>query len=108
MKVILLIGLISRKDRKILYELDINSRQSFSSIGKKVGLHKNNVIVKGYLHVDTTALQYILTISDDTYISEQPQDPNQDYLFISNCNAIIKFDIGNTLIALWRKIVEQS
>lgn len=31
------------KDRKILYELDINSRQSFSKIGKKVGLHRNQV-----------------------------------------------------------------
>lgn len=31
------------KDRKILYELDYNSRQSNSKIGKKVGLHKNVV-----------------------------------------------------------------
>lgn len=31
------------KDRKILYELDLNSRQSFSQIGKKVGLHKDVV-----------------------------------------------------------------
>lgn len=28
------------KDKKILYQLDINSRQSFSQIGKKVGLSK--------------------------------------------------------------------
>ena len=31
------------KDRKILYYLDLNSRQSFSQIGKKVGLHKDSV-----------------------------------------------------------------
>ena len=31
------------KDRKILYQLDINSRQSFSQVGKKVGLHKDVV-----------------------------------------------------------------
>jgi DNA-binding Lrp family transcriptional regulator len=31
------------KDRKILYELDINSRQSFRSIGRKVGLSKDVV-----------------------------------------------------------------
>ena len=31
------------KDRKILYELDINSRQSFRSIGRKVGLSKDIV-----------------------------------------------------------------
>jgi Lrp/AsnC family leucine-responsive transcriptional regulator len=31
------------KDRKILYELDLNSRQSFRSIGKKIGLSKDTV-----------------------------------------------------------------
>jgi DNA-binding Lrp family transcriptional regulator len=31
------------KDRKILYELDIDARQSFSQLGKKVGLHKDVV-----------------------------------------------------------------
>lgn len=34
---------IDVKDRKILYELDINSRQSIPQISKKVGLHKNAV-----------------------------------------------------------------
>ena len=31
------------KDRKILYELDLDSRQSFSQLGKKIGLHKDSV-----------------------------------------------------------------
>jgi len=31
------------KDKKILYELDIDSRQSFRSIGRKVGLSKDVV-----------------------------------------------------------------
>ncbi len=31
------------KNRKILYELDIDSRQSFTQLGKKVGLHKDVV-----------------------------------------------------------------
>jgi Lrp/AsnC family leucine-responsive transcriptional regulator len=31
------------KDRKILYHLDLNSRQSFSKIGRKIGLHKDSV-----------------------------------------------------------------
>ena len=31
------------KDRKILYQLDVNSRQSFRSIGRKVGLSKDAV-----------------------------------------------------------------
>jgi DNA-binding Lrp family transcriptional regulator len=34
---------IDIKDRKILYELDINSRQSIPQISKKVDLHKNSV-----------------------------------------------------------------
>ena len=37
---------IDVKDRKILYELDFDSRQPFSKIGKKVGLHKNVVIYR--------------------------------------------------------------
>jgi len=32
------------KDKKILYELDANSRQSIQSIGRKVNLHKNVVL----------------------------------------------------------------
>ncbi len=34
------------KDRKILYELDVDSRQSFHSIAKKVGLSKDSVIYR--------------------------------------------------------------
>jgi len=34
------------KDRKILYHLDLNSRQSFSQIGTKVGLHKDAVALR--------------------------------------------------------------
>ena len=34
------------KDRKILYHLDIDSRQSFAQIGKKVGLHKDSVALR--------------------------------------------------------------
>ncbi len=36
-------GNIDLKDRKILYHLDLNSRQSFRSIGRKVGLSKDVV-----------------------------------------------------------------
>jgi Lrp/AsnC family leucine-responsive transcriptional regulator len=58
------------KDRKILYQLDINSRRSFSSIGRKVGLHKDVVanrvkrlqeegIIKNfYAVIDTAKLGY--------------------------------------------------
>jgi len=34
---------IDLKDRKILYELDLNARQSLNEIGKKVGLNKDSV-----------------------------------------------------------------
>jgi DNA-binding Lrp family transcriptional regulator len=34
------------KDRKILYELDTNSRQSFNEIAKKVGLSKDSIIYR--------------------------------------------------------------
>ena len=34
------------KDCKILYELDINSRQSYHKIAKKVGLSKDSIIYR--------------------------------------------------------------
>lgn len=58
------------KDRKILFELDKNSRQSNSEIAKKVGLNKNTVnykinrmtqegVIKGYYSViDSSKLGY--------------------------------------------------
>lgn len=61
---------IDLKDRKILYNLDLDSRQSFSQIGKKVGLHKDvvayrvkklqeNEIIKGfYTETDDYLLGY--------------------------------------------------
>ena len=59
------------KDRKILYELDINARQSYSEIGKKVGLSKEvvNYRIKSLLNIgliksfftiiDTSKLGYL-------------------------------------------------
>jgi DNA-binding Lrp family transcriptional regulator len=61
---------IDLKDRRILYELDYDSRQSFSTIGKKVGLHKNvvnyrikrlqdrGIIENFYTVIDTFKLGY--------------------------------------------------
>jgi DNA-binding Lrp family transcriptional regulator len=37
---------IDLKDRKILYQLDINSRQSYSQIAKKVGLSKTVLVYR--------------------------------------------------------------
>jgi DNA-binding Lrp family transcriptional regulator len=59
------------KDRKILYHLDLDSRQSFAQIGKKIGLHKDSValrvkkfqekgIIKNfYTVIDASKLGYI-------------------------------------------------
>ena len=38
---------VDLKDRKILYELDLNCRQSNAQIGKKVGLSKEVVTYPG-------------------------------------------------------------
>jgi Lrp/AsnC family transcriptional regulator for asnA, asnC and gidA len=60
------------KDKKILYELDIDSRQSFRSIGRKVGLSKdvvasrvkklqdNGIIKRFFARYDTLQLGYNL------------------------------------------------
>jgi len=62
---------IDKKDRKILYQLDVNSRESLAQIGKKVGLPKNVVayrinrlrdeeIIKNfYTVIDASKLGYI-------------------------------------------------
>lgn len=58
------------KDRKILYYLDIDSRQSFAQIGKKVGLHKDSIglrvkklqekgiIINFFTYIDFSKLGY--------------------------------------------------
>ncbi|MBN1281049.1 MAG: Lrp/AsnC family transcriptional regulator [Candidatus Thermoplasmatota archaeon] len=62
---------IDSKDREILYQLDLDSRQSFAKIGKKVGLSKtvvayrvnklieNNIIKTFYTVIDAFKLGYI-------------------------------------------------
>ena len=55
---------VDLKDRKILYELDFNSRQSFSQIGKKVGLHKNVVSYKIKRLIEKGVVRYFYTVID--------------------------------------------
>jgi DNA-binding Lrp family transcriptional regulator len=55
---------IDLKDRKILYELDINSRQSFSKIGKKVGLPKKTVEDRVIQLVDKGIIKNFYTVID--------------------------------------------
>ena len=52
------------KDRKILYELDLNSRQPFAAIAKKVGLGKQTVINRVKKLESEGAIQKYLAIID--------------------------------------------
>ncbi|PNX49660.1 MAG: hypothetical protein BV457_00985 [Thermoplasmata archaeon M9B1D] len=73
------------KDKKILFYLNINSRQSFSQIGKKVGLPKdvvayrvNNLIDKGIIRkfnisIDTRAIGFITVRYYLTFQSITPE-----------------------------------
>lgn len=54
------------KDRKILYHLDLNSRQSFSQIGKKVGLHKDVVAYRVKKLVENGIIRYFYTGINDS------------------------------------------
>ncbi|MEM0493396.1 MAG: winged helix-turn-helix transcriptional regulator [Candidatus Thermoplasmatota archaeon] len=49
------------KDRKILYELDLNARQSFDDIGKKVGLSKDSVAYRVKRMEDEGVIKYYWT-----------------------------------------------
>jgi len=55
---------IDLKDRKILYELDYDSRQSLSQIGKKVRLHKNVVIYRIKRLVEKGIIMDFYTVID--------------------------------------------
>ena len=52
------------KDKKILFELDYNARQSFSEIGKKVGLGKQVVAYRINQMLKAGVIQKFLTIID--------------------------------------------
>ena len=55
---------IDLKDRKILYHLDINSRQTLSQIGKKVGLPKNVVAYRMNRLKENGVIKNFYTIID--------------------------------------------
>jgi len=55
---------VDLKDRKILYELDINSRQSFSKIGKKIGLPKKSVEERVNKLIDDEIIKNFYTVID--------------------------------------------
>jgi len=55
---------IDRKDREILYQLDLNSRQSFAQIGKKVGLPKTVVAYRINKLKELGAIKNFYTVID--------------------------------------------
>lgn len=63
---------IDLKDRKILYELDLNARQSDAAIGRKVNLSKDMVNRRIRKLIENGVIKYFYTIIDATrlgYIS---------------------------------------
>jgi len=50
------------KDRKILYELDLNARQSDSEIAKKVGLTRDSVRYRINKLVENGYINYFMTL----------------------------------------------
>lgn len=80
---------LDKKDRKILYELDKNSRQSFKQIGKKVGLSREVIqyrikqlekkgVIKGYQTlIDTSKLGYINCRFFIKFQKETPEEENK-------------------------------
>ena len=52
------------KDRKILYYLDLNSRQSFSQIGKKVGMHKDVVAYRVNKFLEKGLIKFVTIINE--------------------------------------------
>lgn len=55
---------IDLKDRRILYELDYNSRESLTQIGKKVGLKKDFVSYRIKRLIDEGVIQNFYTVID--------------------------------------------
>lgn len=86
---------IDLKDRKIIYHLDLDSRQSFTSIGKKVGLTKDNVAYR----VKKLQQQGIIT-NFRTYISFAPLFYlyTRIYFSFQNTNPTIKKEIIEYLV----------
>lgn len=60
------------KDKKILYQLDVNARQSYASIGRKTGLSKDSVNLRVNKLMERGIIRHFYTMIDATklgYIS---------------------------------------
>ena len=125
---------IDLKDRKILYELDLDSRQSFRNIGRKVGLSKdvvadrvkklkeNGIIIRFFTYYDILQLgfnflrfyfkfQYVTPDIKNKIINQFMNDNNVNNLFSTEGS----YDLGvlmmvkniSDIYPLWKKTLEK-
>lgn len=95
---------VDLKDRKILYHLDINSRQSFSQIGKKVGLNRDVVASRvkklqekgiilnfptyfDYLRLGFIPLRFYFKYQ---YVTHEIKKEIIDYFVKSKCSIVVR------------------
>ena len=122
------------KDRKILYQLDTDSRQSFRSIGRKVGLSKdvvanrvkklkdNGVIIRFFTYYDVQKLglnllrfyfkyQYITPDIKKEIISHFENYDKVKYLFSTegsyDLGAIMIVENVSDIYPFWKKTLEK-
>jgi len=98
------------KDKKLLYELDINSRESNSKIGKKIGLKKDSVnyrikrlikqgIITNFLtKIDVTKIGYLLY---NVFIKFQNTSKEIEIEFINYIKNSFKIGWGVTVLGNW-------
>ena len=113
---------IDVKDRKILYELDINARQSYSQIGRKVGLTKNavanrvkkleneGVIQNYYTVIDSFKLGYFVLRFYAKFQYTTPAIESEIIEYLKKCKNIFvidsileKYDLS---VILWVKSIK--
>jgi len=125
---------IDLKDRKILYEIDTDSRQSFRNIGRKVGLSKdvvasrvkrlkeNGIIIRFFTYYDILQLgfnflrfyfkfQYVTPDIKKEIINHFMNDDNVNNLFSTEGS----YDLGvlmmvkniSDIYPLWKKTLEK-
>ena len=81
---------VDLKDRRILYQLDLNSRQSSAQIGKKVGLSKKVVAYRIKRMQDKGIIKNFWTVIDSCKLG---YDMYRYYLVFQNVNTAIKNEI---------------
>jgi Lrp/AsnC family transcriptional regulator for asnA, asnC and gidA len=86
---------VDLKDRKILYELDYDSRQPLSRIGKKVGLHKNVVLYRIKRLEKIGVIGFYYTVIDSFKLG---YNSFRVYLVFQNTTPDIKNDIINYFV----------